>query len=105
MKPPVTKVVANTPKVANTIPCDAMGFTSEILVSIPPENRMMLSASIPMNWAASGLLNWMPNPSLPNNMPTPRNSSKEGRPNRYPALPAKILKIKRMEATKRTSSG
>ena len=42
---------------------------------------MTLSAIIPMNWAIVGLLNWMPTPSLPNAIPTPRKSSNIGTPN------------------------
>ena len=57
MKEPVMKVVASTPNVANTIPGPATGLISATLVSIPPENRMMLNANMPMNWVIFGLLN------------------------------------------------
>ena len=50
------------------------------------ENRhiryLILNASMPINCAIFGSLNWMPKPSLPNNIPTPRNSNNAGNPNR-----------------------
>lgn len=81
MAPPVMAVVSMTPNVARMIPCPRTGRISLNLVSMPPENRMTLSAIIPMNWAIVGLLNWMPTPSLPNAIPTPRKSSNIGTPN------------------------
>ena len=83
----------------------AIGLISDIFVSIPPENKMILNANIPMNCAALGLLNWMPKPSLPKSIPTPKNSNKAGSPKRKPALPATILKKKITEATSKTISG
>ena len=105
MNPPVISVVSNTPTVANTTPSVAMGLISDTFVSMPPENKIILNASIPINCAAPGLLNWIPSPSLPNSIPTPRKSNKAGKPKRKPALPATILKKKIMEATSKTDSG
>lgn len=46
---PVINAVVKTPKVANTTPSPIIGRISFILVSIPPEKRMMLNATIPIN--------------------------------------------------------
>ena len=46
----------SNPTVARTTPSVAIGLISDILVSIPPENRMILNANMPMNCAALGLL-------------------------------------------------
>ena len=40
------------PKVDSTIPGERMGLISVNLVSIPPENSMILKATIPMNCAS-----------------------------------------------------
>jgi hypothetical protein len=103
IKYPVIAVVTNTPSVANTTPCDAIGFISDSFVSIPPENRMILSAIIPMNWAICGLLNCRPRPSLPKSIPIPKNNSRAGNPTLKPALPARILTNKMTEQINKTS--
>ena len=82
MKLPVSRVVSRTPTVERMIPGVSTGLMSWYLVSIPPENRMILRAIIPINWASSALLNWSPRPSLPKNIPTSKNRSKVGIPNR-----------------------
>ena len=45
---PVNKAVSSTPAVDRTTPALIMGLMSAILVSIPPENRMTLRATMPM---------------------------------------------------------
>ena len=52
IKRPVNKVVKSTPTVESMIPGASTGLMSLNLVSIPPVNRMMLRATMPMNWAA-----------------------------------------------------
>ena len=49
MNKPVKRAVRNTPTVESTIPGDRMGRISLNLVSIPPENKMTLRATIPIN--------------------------------------------------------
>ncbi|OPZ94486.1 MAG: hypothetical protein BWY72_02331 [Bacteroidetes bacterium ADurb.Bin416] len=44
---PEVRAVRKTPMVDKTIPCTTTGLISFILVSIPPENRMMVRAMIP----------------------------------------------------------
>jgi len=51
-KIPLKKAIKNTPAVAKTAPCRAMGRISSILVSKPPEKRMMERAIVPIDWAA-----------------------------------------------------
>ena len=79
------KVVSSTPSVANVTPGPIMGFMSWYLVSIPPENKMILKAMTPMNWVTFGLSNCICRkgigPSHPKNIPTPKNKSNAGRPN------------------------
>ena len=82
MKPPVSSVVSRTPTVESIIPCAMTGLMSRNLVSIPPVNRMMLRAIMPINWASSALSNSRPRPSVPKPMPTSRKSNKVGIPNR-----------------------
>ena len=41
--------VNNTPIVARVIPSAATGLISSVLVSIPPENNIILRAIIPIN--------------------------------------------------------
>ena len=60
MKAPVIRAVSATPKVASIAPSFHTGFMSSYLVSIPPENRIMLSAIMPMNCAAAALSKAMP---------------------------------------------
>ena len=79
---PVKRAVSSTPAVDKTMPGVNMGFISVNLVSMPPENRMMLSATMPMNCASLALWNCNPNPSLPNSMPTTRKSNNAGTPKR-----------------------
>ncbi len=74
-----------------------MGFISVNLVSIPPENKIMLRATMPMNCASLALWNCNPNPSLPNSMPTTRKSNNAGTPKRYPVLPTMMLTKSNME--------
>ena len=69
-----------------------------------PENRMMLRAIMPMNWASPASWNWSPRPSLPNSMPTNKKTSNVGIPNRYPVLLTTILTNNRMEPIKRMFS-
>ena len=82
IKAPVSAVVIITPNVESNIPGPMIGFISLNLVSMPPENRMTLSAIIPMNWASAGLLKYRPRPSLPKAMPVKRNSKSVGMPKR-----------------------
>ena len=79
---PVNSAVSSTPKVDSTIPRERIGLISVNLVSIPPENRIMLKATIPMNCASLALWNCNPSPSLPKSMPTTRKSNKAGTPKR-----------------------
>ena len=79
---PVKRAVSSTPAVDKTMPGVNMGFISVNLVSMPPENRMMLSATMPMNCASLALWNCNPNPSLPNSIPTTRKSNNAGTPKR-----------------------
>ena len=52
MNKPVKSVVSSTPAVDKAMPGFNTGLMSEKRVSIPPVKRMMLRATIPMNWAA-----------------------------------------------------
>ena len=49
------KAVINTPAVASTTPSPNTGRISDILVSMPPENRIIHRAKVPMNWASEAL--------------------------------------------------
>ena len=81
-KVPSERAVNNTPSVDSTIPSLRMGFTDFQLVSKPPENRMKLSDTIPMNWASRGLSKLMPPiPSEPANIPMTKKSNNVGTPN------------------------
>lgn len=51
IKTPAHKAVSNTPTVESRKPCNIIGFISENFVSIPPENRMIHKATVPMVWA------------------------------------------------------
>ena len=51
MKPPVKNAVSKTPTVASTMPGKITGLMSGKLVSTPPENRIIESDIMPMNWA------------------------------------------------------
>ena len=82
MNNPVNSAVSNTPRVESTIPGDRIGLISLNLVSMPPENKMMLKATIPINCASLALWNCSPSPSLPKSIPTTRKSSKAGTPKR-----------------------
>ena len=97
MNHPVNKVVSSTPTVERSIPCVKIGRISWNRVSIPPVNKIMLKAIIPMNWASFALLNWSPNPSLLKSIPTKRKSKRVGMPNRYPVLLIIILMNIKME--------
>ena len=48
MAMPVSMVVSSTPTVASIIPGAITGFMSAILVSMPPENRMMHMVTVPI---------------------------------------------------------
>ena len=50
-----------------------------------------------MNWASLALWNWSPKPSLPNIIPTTRNSNKVGTPKRYPVFPTTMLTKSKIE--------
>ncbi len=82
MKQPVSSAVSSTPTVESIMPGTITGRMAESLVSMPPENRMMHSAIIPINWAVCMSPNWMPTPSVPKAMPTSRKMSSRGRPKR-----------------------
>ena len=97
MKSPVKRAVSNTPTVDKTIPGPKIGLISLNFVSIPPEKRMILKATIPINWASLALWNWRPSPSLPNAIPTTRNSNKVGTPKRYPVFPTTMLTKSKIE--------
>ena len=94
---PVKRAVSKTPTVESTIPGPKMGLISLNFVSIPPENKMMLNATIPMNCASLASWNWSPSPSLPNSIPTTRNSNKVGTPKRYPVFPTTMLTKSKIE--------
>lgn len=95
MKAPVKRVVIARANVERRSPGVSTGLMSDILVSIPPVNRMTLRAIIPMNCAPVGELNSSPRPSVPNNIPTTRKSRRVGTPKRNPVLlmriPAKTI--------------
>ena len=50
-KKPVNTVVSNTPNVASTTPGAHTGRISSSFVSMPPVNKMMLKATMPMRCA------------------------------------------------------
>ena len=91
------KAVNMTPTVARTTPCPRTGLISAALVSIPPENKIILNAITPINCAVCGLLNSIPKPSVPKSIPTPKKRSKAGTPKRKPAFPTTILTNNRMD--------
>ena len=91
MNNPVKTVVKITPKVESIRPGPSTGLISLNRVSIPPVNKMTLKDSIPIACASAGLLNSMPNPSVPKIMPVKRNSNKVGMPNLYPVLLMRML--------------
>ena len=96
-KVPRDRAVNRTPRVEREIPCQRTGFTDFQLVSSPPENRMKFSETIPMNCAMAGSLNSIPpSPSEPARIPTERNRTRVGTPNRYEVFPAKILMSSRI---------
>ena len=97
IKSPVNRAVSSTPTVESTIPEPNIGFISLNFVSIPPEKRMILKATIPMNCASLALWNWSPKPSLPNIIPTTRNSNNVGTPKRYPVFPTTMLTKSKIE--------
>ena len=91
MKAPVRSVVSKRASVERMSPGVTMGLISDILVSIPPVNRIMLRAIIPMNCALCGELNWSPSPSDPKSIPTRRKSKRVGIPNLKPVLLTRML--------------
>ena len=82
MNTPVMSVVSSTPRVDSMAPGNKTGRMSFHLVSMPPLNRIMQRATVPMCCAWETSLNWMPNPSLPNSIPARRNINKVGMPKR-----------------------
>lgn len=104
MRTPVRTAVRTTPRVARTTPGPRTGLISDTLVSRPPEKRMIQRATVPMACATERLENWIPKPSEPQTIPTPRKRRSNGTPNLYPALQARILRKKRIETPKRTAS-
>ena len=85
-------VVSNTPRTERVIPCHMMGFTDAQSVSKPPEKRMKLRATIPMNCASPGSLNGMPPiPSEPASIPTARKRTSVGTPILSEVFPASTL--------------
>ena len=97
-------VVSNTPTVDSMTPGIKMGRMSFHLVSIPPLNKMIHNATVPMFCASEMLWNWMPKPSLPNSIPAKRNINKVGIPNRYPVLLIRMLQKIRNEPTSKPIS-
>lgn len=91
MKAPVRSVVIRRARVESMSPGVTIGLISDILVSIPPVNRIMLRAIIPMNCALCGELNWSPKPSDPKSIPTRRKSRRVGIPNLNPVLLTRML--------------
>lgn len=90
--------VMKTPKVDNMIPFHKTGRMVFQSVSRPPENRMNMSAEMPMNWAMAGLSKYMPPmPSEPAMMPTTRKKRRVGTPSLADVLPAKMLSNSRIE--------
>ena len=49
---------------------------------MPPVNRMMLKATMPMRCAPVASSNWMPSPSVPKHIPANRNINNVGTPKR-----------------------
>ena len=90
MNAPVKSVVIASATVDSSRPGVSIGLMSDIFVSIPPVNRIMLNAIIPMNCAPVGELNSSPRPSVPNSIPTRRNSNRVGTPKRNPVLLMRI---------------
>ena len=97
IKSPVKRAVSSTPTVESTIPGPKIGLISLNFVSIPPEKRIMLRATIPINCASFASWNCRPRPSLPNNIPTTRNNNKVGTPKRYPVFPTTMLTKSKIE--------
>ncbi len=95
---PRTTVVSTTPSVERAIPCHMTGRTEDHSVSKPPENRMKLRATMPMNCASPGSSNGMrPIPSEPASMPITRKIIRVGTPMRKEVLPASTLMKTRIE--------
>ena len=104
IKSPVNNVVSITPIVDKMIPCDITGFISLYFVSMPPENRIIPKAIIPINCASSTLLNCKPKPSLPKSIPTTKKIRRAGIPNLYPVLLTVMLTNRSIEKIKRLFS-
>jgi hypothetical protein len=105
MKPPVSMAVNNTPPVANNTPGKNTGRISEKRVSIPPENKITLSAITPMYWAVWGeLKSRRPKASEPATHPISKNNKRVGTPYLYPVLPITKLKNKRSEDMSKKNS-
>ena len=77
---PVISAVKRTPIVDNSNPGTMIGRIADSFVPIPPENKMIHNAIIPINWAECILLNCIPSPLEPNPMPTSRNTNNNGKP-------------------------
>lgn len=80
MNSPVMSAVISTPTVDSIKPGAMIGFIVLMRVDIPPENRITHNAIIPMNCASCMLLNCIPRPSVPNPIPTSRNTRSSGSP-------------------------
>ena len=104
MNSPVIMAVRTTPKVDNTNPGTTTGLMSENLVSIPPEKRIMLIATIPMAWAYFILLNSIPTPSEPKSIPTIKKRRRVGTPNLKLSLLTNILTTSSIAPTSRKPS-
>ena len=79
---PNDKAVSKTPAVDNAIPSLSMGFTELQLVSKPPENKIKLRETMPINCASLGSSNLIPPmPSDPANIPIAKKSINVGTPN------------------------
>ncbi len=77
---PESSAVSSTPAVASISPGAITGFMALMLVDMPPEKSMMHRAIMPTNCAVCISLKRMPRPSVPNSMPTIRNTSSKGSP-------------------------
>jgi len=97
---PRMPAVINTPSTERVSAWPKTGLTEVQSVSNPPENRMKLSATTPMNCAIPGLSKGIPPiPSLPANIPTARKSISVGIPSRNDVFPARMLMKSKTEAT------
>ena len=101
---PVEKVISNTPAVANVRPCPKTGLISSVLVSIPPENKMIHNAIVLTIWATWSLSKCKPKPSEPNTIPTTRKSNNTGTPSLLPILLTNMLAKNNTDITSKNNS-